>query len=39
YKLLINGFTYIDIAKILHRETKQIDNTIQRIRSKIRDLL
>ncbi len=39
YKLLINGFSYQDIAKILHREPKQIDNTIQRVRSKIRDLL
>lgn len=39
YKLLVNGFTYIDIAKILHKENKQIDNTIQRIRMKIRDLL
>lgn len=39
YKLLINGFNYNEIAKILHREPKQIDNTIQRIRTKIKELL
>ena len=39
YKLVINGFGYQDIAKILNKEPKQIDNTIQRIRNKIKDLL
>lgn len=39
YKLLISGFNYIDIAKILNKEPKQIDNTIQRIRTKIRELI
>ena len=39
YKLVINGFGYQDIAKILIKEPKQIDNTIQRIRNKIKDLL
>ena len=28
-----------DIAKILNKEPKQIDNTIQRIRNKIKDLI
>lgn len=39
YKLLIRGFNYQDIAKILNKEPKQIDNTIQRVRVKIRDLI
>ena len=39
YKLVINGFGYQDIAKILNKEPKQIDTTIQRIRNKIKDLL
>ena len=39
YKLVINGFGYQDIAKILNKEPKQIDNTSQRIRNKIKDLL
>lgn len=39
YKLLVSGFTYIDIAKILEKEPKQIDNTIQRLRTKIKELI
>ena len=39
YDLVINEFNYLDIAKILNKEPKQIDNTIQRIRNKIKDLL
>lgn len=39
YNLVINDFTYTDIAKILNKEPKQIDNTIQRVRNKIKDLL
>jgi RNA polymerase sporulation-specific sigma factor len=39
YELLINEFNYQDIAKILNKEPKQIDNTIQRIRCKIKDLI
>ncbi len=39
YELLITGFTYIDIAKILNKEPKQIDNTIQRLRTKIKELI
>ncbi len=39
YDLIINDFSYIDIAKILNKEPKQIDNTIQRIRNKIKDLI
>jgi len=39
YELLISGFTYTDIAKILEKEPKQIDNTIQRLRTKIKELI
>lgn len=39
YKLIINDFGYIDIAKILNKEPKQIDNTIQRVRNKIKSLI
>lgn len=39
YKLLVSGFTYIDIAKILEKEPKQIDNSIQRLRTKIKELI
>jgi RNA polymerase sporulation-specific sigma factor len=39
YKLLISGLNYSDIAKILKKNPKQIDNAIQRIKSKIKDIL
>ena len=39
YELLTNGMSYRDIAIILDKEPKQIDNTIQRIKSKIRKIL
>jgi len=39
YNLIINGFNYQDIAKILDKDPKQIDNTIQRIRNKIKEML
>ena len=39
YKLLVSGFNYLDIAKILNKEPKQIDNTIQRLRTKIKELI
>lgn len=39
YKLMINGFNYQEIASIIEKEPKQIDNTIQRIRNKIKLLL
>ena len=39
YNLIIREFNYQDIAKILNKEPKQIDNTIQRIRNKIKDLI
>ncbi len=39
YKLLVSGLTYQEIAKVLDKSPKQIDNAIQRIKSKIRDIL
>ncbi len=34
FKYMLQGLTYTDIAKILDKEPKQIDNTIQRIKNK-----
>ena len=39
YKLMVSGFNYIDIARLLNKEPKQIDNTIQRIRNKIKKII
>ena len=39
FKLLINGFDYITIAKITDKNPKQIDNTIQRLKHKIKDIV
>ena len=39
YKLLIEDYNYQEIATILNKEPKQIDNTIQRIKNKIKTLL
>lgn len=39
YELMTSGMNYRDIAIILDKEPKQIDNTIQRIKMKIRKIL
>lgn len=39
YDLLINGLKYGEIATILGKDRKSIDNTIQRIKTKIRKIL
>lgn len=39
YTLMINGVNYRDIAILLDKDPKQIDNTIQRIRQKIKKIL
>ena len=39
YELLINDFSYEDIAKITNKQPKQVYNMIYRIRSKVKDLL
>ena len=37
--LYMNGYTYIQIAEMMDKSPKSIDNALQRIRSKVRDLL
>ena len=39
FKLYSNGFDYQTIALIINKNSKQIDNTIQRLKHKIRDIL
>lgn len=39
FDLKISGYTYVDIAEILEKDKKAIDNTIQRIKRKIKDNL
>lgn len=39
FELMVLGIGYKDIAKILDREAKQIDNAIQRIKAKIKKIL
>lgn len=39
FELLIMGLNYRDIAEILDKEAKQVDNAIQRIKFKIRKIL
>lgn len=39
YSLLVNGLNYQEIATILDKEPKQIDNTIQRIRNKVKKII
>ena len=39
FTLMINGFKYKEIAEILDKDEKSIDNTIQRLKSKIRKVI
>ena len=39
FSLMISGLNYQEIAPLLNKKPKQIDNSIQRIRSKIKKLL
>ena len=39
YELMLNDINYLDIAEILHKSPKQIDNAIQRIRNKLREII
>ena len=39
FVLKIRGFDYQEIARILNRNPKQIDNTMQRIKTKIKNLI
>ncbi len=39
FSFLVNGFNYIQIAHVLGKSSKQVDNTIQRLKVKVRDIL
>ena len=39
YSLMINGLKYDEIATLLNKSYKQVDNTIQRVRNKIKKIL
>lgn len=39
FELKLAGFTYVEISEILDKDKKQIDNAIQRIKTKIKDSL
>ena len=39
FNLLMNQYDYKKIAEILNKNPKQIDNTIQRIRNKLKKML
>lgn len=38
FHLKISGFNYIEIAELLEKDSKQIDNAIQRIKTKIKNI-
>ncbi len=38
YKLMLNGLNYIEISNKLNKTPKQIDNSIQRIRAKLKKI-
>lgn len=39
YEFMVQGLSYQDIALILNKTPKQVDNTMQRIKNKIREML
>ena len=39
YKLLVSGLNYLDIASVLGKNPKQVDNAIQRIKNKIKVII
>lgn len=39
FNLLISGFNYKEIAEILDRDNKSIDNAIQRLKSKVKKII
>lgn len=39
YNLMTAGFNYVEIAKLLDKEPKSIDNSMQRIKNKIKKIL
>jgi len=39
YSLMINGLKYNDIATLLGKDLKQVDNTVQRVKNKIKKIV
>ena len=39
FNLKATGFSYVEIAELLEKDRKQIDNAIQRIKKKIKDVM
>lgn len=39
FVLMIKGFNYIEISNILNKTSKQIDNTMQRVKNKVKKIL
>ena len=39
FELMIRELKYVDIASILEMEPKRVDNTIQRIKKKIKQII
>ena len=39
YSLMVNGLKYDEIATLLNKDLKQVDNTIQRVKNKIKRIL
>lgn len=39
YSLMVNGLKYDEIATLLNKDLKQVDNTIQRVKNKIKKIL
>ena len=37
--LMVDGFSYKEIATILNLEPKSVDNTIQRIKNKVKSII
>ncbi len=39
YSLMVNGLKYDEIATLLNKDLKQVDNTIQRVKAKIKKIV
>ena len=39
FSLMVNGLKYDEIATLLNKDLKQIDNTIQRVKAKIKKIV
>ena len=39
FSLMVNGLKYDEIATLLNKDLKQVDNTIQRVKAKIKKIM